>query len=78
MLKSKTTWTCLLGALGGLAGIFTSELSVAEGAQVILTSLIGLFLRHGVAKNQMAAEKAVEAASVPKPVAKKRIIKKGV
>ena len=77
MLKSKTTWTCLLGALGGLAGIFTSELSVAEGAQVILTSLIGLFLRHGVAKSQTAAEEAAEAASVVLPLTpKKRIIKK--
>ena len=50
MLKSKTTWTCILGALGGLAGILTSEVSLAEGAQVILTSLIGLFLRHGIQK----------------------------
>ena len=76
MLKSKTTWTCLVGALGGLAGIFTSELSVAEGAQVILTSLIGLFLRHGVAKSQTAAEAAVEAAVKPAPAAKKRVVKK--
>tara|TARA_R100000963_G_scaffold28126_1_gene19323 strand:+ start:139 stop:318 length:180 start_codon:yes stop_codon:yes gene_type:complete len=54
MLKSKTTWTCILGALGGLAGILTSEVSLAEGAQVILTSLIGLFLRHGIQKAENA------------------------
>lgn len=39
-----------MGALGGLAGILTSEISIAEGSQIILTSLIGLFLRHGVSK----------------------------
>lgn len=54
MLKSKTTWTCILGALGGLAGIMTSEVSLAEGSQIILTSLIGLFLRHGVSKAEKA------------------------
>ena len=54
MLKSKTTWTCILGALGGLAAILTSEVSLAEGSQIILTSLIGLFLRHGIKKAENA------------------------
>ncbi|MAH47835.1 hypothetical protein CMI37_18585 [Candidatus Pacearchaeota archaeon] len=76
MLKSKTVWTCILGALGGLAGILTSEVSLAEGSQIILTSLIGLFLRHSVAKGQTASEAAVVAASKPAPLPKKRIIKK--
>lgn len=54
MLRSKTTWTCVLGALGGLAAILTGEASVAEGCQIILTSLIGLFLRHSVQKTNDA------------------------
>lgn len=54
MFKSKTTWTCILGALGGIAGIMTSEVSLAEGSQIILTSLIGLFLRHGIRKSEKA------------------------
>jgi hypothetical protein len=55
MLKSKTTWTCILGAMGGLAAILTNEATLAEGSQIILTSLIGLFLRHGVSKAEKAA-----------------------
>jgi hypothetical protein len=51
MLKSKTTWTCIIGALGGLAGILTADLSLAEGCQIILTSLIGLFVRHKLEKS---------------------------
>ena len=63
MWKSKTTWTCILGALGGLSAILTNEATLAEGSQIILTSLIGLFLRHGVSKTQVTADAAAESAA---------------
>tara|TARA_X000001382_G_scaffold30033_1_gene19206 strand:- start:360 stop:623 length:264 start_codon:yes stop_codon:yes gene_type:complete len=63
MFKSKTTWTCILGALGGLSAILTNEATLAEGSQIILTSLIGLFLRHGVSKTQVTADAAAKSAA---------------
>ena len=50
MLKSKTTWTAILGALGGLAGYFTGELELGAAMNVVITSLLALFLRHGISK----------------------------
>jgi len=50
MLKSKTTWTAILGALGGLAGYFTGELEMGAAMNVVVTSLLALFLRHGISK----------------------------
>lgn len=50
MLKSKTTWTAILGALGGLAGYFTGELEMGAAMNVVITSLLALFLRHGISK----------------------------
>tara|TARA_R100001086_G_C11761155_1_gene238164 strand:- start:467 stop:637 length:171 start_codon:yes stop_codon:yes gene_type:complete len=50
MLKSKTTWTAILGALGGLAGYFTGELEMGAAMNVVITSLLALFLRHGIKK----------------------------
>ena len=50
MLKSKTTWTALLGALGGAAGYFTGELEMGAAMNVVITSLLALFLRHGISK----------------------------
>jgi len=50
MLKSKTTWTAILGALGGLAGYFTGELEIGAAMNVVITSLLALFLRHGISK----------------------------
>ena len=52
MLKSKTVWTAILGAVGGLAGILTGELAVGEGINVIITSLLAIFLRHGSSKSK--------------------------
>ncbi len=60
MLKSKTTWTCILGALGGLSAILTGEATLAEGGQIILVSLIGLFTRHAVSKVDKKVETKAE------------------
>ena len=55
MLRSKTTWTALTGAMAGIAGYFTGELELGAAANVIITSLLALFLRHGISKTEKAA-----------------------
>jgi hypothetical protein len=66
-----------LAIVGSLASFFLEEISLAEMLQISVTSVLAICLRHGVAKSQMAAEEAVEAASVVLPPASKnRIIKK--
>tara|TARA_R100000687_G_C6394633_1_gene138952 strand:- start:444 stop:602 length:159 start_codon:yes stop_codon:yes gene_type:complete len=52
MLKSKTLWTAVIGAIGGLSGILTGDLQLGEGINVIITSLLAIFLRHGIAKSK--------------------------
>ena len=49
--------------------------------QVVVTSVLAIFLRHGIAKTQDAAEDAAEAAvdaasHIPAP--KKKVIKKAI
>ena len=39
MLKSKTTWTAITGALAGVAGYFTGELELGAAINVVITSL---------------------------------------
>tara|TARA_Y100000361_G_scaffold146124_1_gene156201 strand:+ start:808 stop:987 length:180 start_codon:yes stop_codon:yes gene_type:complete len=56
MLKSKTTWTAITGALAGVAGYFTGELELGAAANVVITSLLALFLRHGIKKTESAAK----------------------
>ena len=50
MLKSKTTWTAITGALCGIAGYFTGDLELGAALNVVVTSLLALFLRHGISK----------------------------
>ena len=50
MLKSKTTWTAITGALGGIAGYFTGDLELGAALNVVITSLLALFLRPGISK----------------------------
>jgi hypothetical protein len=50
MLKSKTTWTAITGSIAGIAGYFTGELELGAAANVVITSLLALFLRHGIKK----------------------------
>ena len=54
MLKSKTFWTAVTGAVGGVAGYFTGTLEMGDAANVVITSLLGLFLRHGIHKAEKA------------------------
>jgi hypothetical protein len=54
MLKSKTVWTAVMGALAGVAGYFTGELELGAALNVIITSVLAIFLRHGVKKAENA------------------------
>ena len=54
MLKSKTTWTAIVGAIGGIAGYFTGELEMGAAANVGISSLLALFLLHGIKKAENA------------------------
>jgi len=55
IIKSKTTWAAITGVVGGIAGYFTGELELGAAINVIITSLLAMFLRHGVKKAEVAA-----------------------
>ena len=82
MLKSKTVWAGLLGALGAISAWATGEATLTEMLPVLCTSVLGIFLRHGIQKTQDAAEDAaeaaVDAASHIPPTPKKKVIKKAI
>ncbi|AMP14886.1 hypothetical protein CPter291_2629 [Collimonas pratensis] len=44
----KTYITAGLGVLGAMAGVLTGGVSYFEAAQLILTSVLGATVRHGV------------------------------
>jgi hypothetical protein len=78
MWKSKTVWAGILGALGGLSAWATGEATLAEMLQVVVTSVLAIFLRHGISKTQDTAEAAIEAASSVSPTPKKKVVKKAI
>ena len=81
MWKSKTVWAGLLGALGAISAWATGEATLAQMLQVVVTSVLAIFLRHGIAKTQDAAEDAAEAAADAASVVtapKKKVIKKAI
>ena len=81
MITSKTLWASLAAIVGALGAWFTGEIQLAEMLQICTTSVLALFLRHGIAKTQDAAEDAAEAAidaASHVPVPKKKIIKKAI
>ena len=51
ILASKTFWTGATAVLGGAAGIATGAITPAEGANMIVTGLIGIFLRTSINKS---------------------------
>ena len=76
MLRSKTVWAAISSCIAAVAAVATYEATLAEGVLIAVTAILAIFLRHGVAKSQTAAEAAVVAASKPAPAPKKRVIKK--
>tara|TARA_Y100001951_G_scaffold23850_1_gene18464 strand:+ start:305 stop:562 length:258 start_codon:yes stop_codon:yes gene_type:complete len=63
MLKSKTLWAACTAILGAIGGYFTGDLELGEMLQLIVTSGLAVFLRHGISKSQDAAEDAAECAA---------------
>ena len=76
MWKSKTVYAGLAGIISSLGLYMSTEISLAEFLTVSLTSLLAIFLRHGIQKTQDVAEAAVEAASSVTPAPKKKVVKK--
>tara|TARA_R100000458_G_C8092362_1_gene122530 strand:+ start:301 stop:495 length:195 start_codon:yes stop_codon:yes gene_type:complete len=58
MLKSKTVWTAITAVVGAAAGYFTGELELSAALQLTVTSLLAVFVRHGVKKSEDAAKSA--------------------
>ena len=50
MLKSKTVWAAVTAVVGAIGGYFTGELELGAMIQLVVTSTLAVFLRHGVAK----------------------------
>ena len=76
MWKSKTVYAALAACITALGGFMAQELTMPEMAQVCITSILAIFLRHGVSKSQVAAEAAVEAASSVTLAPKKKVVEK--
>ena len=75
MLRSKTMWAALAAVVTACGSYFSQDISLAEMMQICVTSVLAIFLRHGVAKAQTVAELAVEtakAAAAPPPELKKK------
>lgn len=46
----KTTWTGIAGVVSGVAGLLTGTMNMGEAVQLVVMSLIGIFLRQGLIK----------------------------
>lgn len=50
MIKSKTFWAGVTGLIGAISGYLTGELEVGAAMNVGITSILAIFVRHGVSK----------------------------
>jgi len=66
ILKQKTTWAGIAGLVSAATGFFTEAMTPDVSIQLAVLSLMGIFLRQGVAKAQNNMEN----------IAKRRIRKK--
>lgn len=55
MIKTKTFWASLSGIVTAVGAYFTGDIDLAAALQIVVTSVLALFLRHGVAKSEKAA-----------------------
>ena len=76
MFKSKTVWAAVAAIIGAIGGYFTGELELSEALQLVVTSGLAVFLRHGISKTQNAAEDAADAAADAASAAEISAIKK--
>tara|TARA_Y100000401_G_C8212529_1_gene169198 strand:+ start:77 stop:298 length:222 start_codon:yes stop_codon:yes gene_type:complete len=57
MHKTKTFWASVTGIVTAVGAHFTGDIDLAATMQIVITSVLAIFLRHGVAKSEKAAEK---------------------
>jgi hypothetical protein len=50
MLKSKTFWTGVTGLIGAISGYLTGDLELGAAINVGITSVLAIFVRHGISK----------------------------
>ena len=50
LIKSKTVWAGIAGLIAAAGGFFTGEIDLSVAIQTGITSLLAIFLRHGIAK----------------------------
>ena len=50
LVKSKTVWAAVAAIVGAIGGYFTEDIAFGEMMQLVVTSALAVFLRHGVAK----------------------------
>ena len=50
MIKSKTFWAGITGLIGAVSGYLTGELEIGAAMNVGITSVLAIFVRHGVSK----------------------------
>ena len=50
MIKSKTFWAGVTGLIGAISGYLTGELEMGAAMNVGITSILAIFVRHGVSK----------------------------
>ena len=55
MLRSKTVCSALTALVGSLAAYFLEEIQLGEMLQIVITSILAVFLRHGIKKAEDAA-----------------------
>jgi hypothetical protein len=55
MIKSKTVIGAIGAVIASIGGIMSGELEMGAGINVIVTSVLAIFLRHGVKKAEKAA-----------------------
>jgi hypothetical protein len=60
MFKSKTVITAIGAALGASGAAMQGSLEWGEAINVIVMSVLSIFLRHGISKTDAKVEKAIE------------------
>ena len=56
MHKTKTFWASITGITTAVGAYYTGDIDLASTMQIVVTSVLALFLRHGVAKSERAAK----------------------
>ena len=50
LLKSKTLWTGVSAIVAAAGSFAVGEIEIAQAIQVVVTALIGIFIRDGMVK----------------------------